>query len=553
MPIKIGFVNFTGLDAPAATEYAAYKKLQRVLEPYGQVKSLAETHPPMPPWRFEPPALNRTPDTRLYKLAAELAPLMDQFHHRILDRSRLRAQLDMIERTRFQNDMAEIKYYRQVDRLHAWITELLFERVYRRVGRNIQMFEKAALRDWLDARHWKEVHQEQRLAESKLYPELHKKELVHPYRFEIKLPNDEKALDKAQEHNRDERRIIQDARIHAHHLRQVLHDIIFDEVKQELSRQYVARRDHYEQKARWHLHDVMRAFEKAWMHAWDSRDAFRELVRRGIFEQAEIYPKLFRKALVDPWEVEIREPNEKDHHQKIQAHIDQERQELALIKLESEAGRQVLKNIKTELAAYHLVSADKMEAHRLNSQWQKHVLVERSDQQDLEQRDHISDAKRVESQGYQLLAGRMIPQPRFGVDADIVTRVPLTMGLHGDPRAPEHITPTPLLLAPAEQKKNWQEARTIREEEERSMLADSTEGWHKKTRGILQNLAALDYAEQSTREIQRPDPQVLGDAPVKENAVSASCPPEPISEIKLLVPPEEFKTDGKITKKKDEK
>jgi hypothetical protein len=46
---------------------------------------------------------------------------------------------------------------------------------------------------------------------------------------------------------------------------------------------------------------------------------------------------------------------------------------------------------------------------------------------------------------------------------------------------------------------------------------------------------------------------VLGDAPVKENAVSASCPPEPISEIKLLVPPEEFKTDGKITKKKDEK
>jgi hypothetical protein len=487
----------------------------------------------MPPWRFEAPALNRTPDNRLYKLAAELAPWMDEFHSRILDQARIRARLDMIERTRFQNDMAEVKYYRQVDRLHAWITELLFERVYRRVGRNLQMFEKAALREWQDAKHWTEVHQNQRLIEARMYPELHRKELVHPYRFEVKIPNDKKARETTQEHILEERGIVKDARMHAHQLREVLHDIIFDEVKMELQRQYVTRRDHYEKKARWHLQDVWKAFEKAWIHAWDSRDVFREIVRRGIFEQAEFYPKLFRQALVDPWEVAIREPNEKDHHQKVQAHIDLERQQQALIKLETEAGRLLLKNNKNELAAYRQVSEEKIEVHRLDSQWQQHVLVERSDARNLEQREHVFDAKRVESQGYQLLAGRMIPQPRFGVDADIITRVPLTLGLNGDPRAPEHITPTPLLMVPSEQKKNWQKLRSVQAEEQRNMLANSTEGWRDKTQGFRQNLAALDYAEQSTREIQRPEPQTLAEAPLRQETVTAVSRTEPIVELKM--------------------
>lgn len=545
MPIKIGFLNFTALDPPAPNEYAAYKKLARLLEPDPKVKSLAETHPSIPIWRFEAPGLNRTPDTRLYKLAAELAPIMDEFHSRVLDRARIRERLKMIERTHYQNDMAEIKYYRQVDLLHAWITELLFERVYRRVGRNVQMFEKVAKREWDETERWHHMHKEQRLKEAKLFPELHKKELVHPFRFEIKFPNDKKSVEKAEEHILEDRRIVQDARVHAHQLRLLLHDTIFDAVKQELKQQYVSRRDQHDQKARWHLHDVLRAFEKAWVHAWDSRDTFREIVRRGIIEQAEMYPKLFRKALVDPWEVEIREPNEKDHHQKIQAHIDQERKIQALVKLETEAGRILLKNNKIELEAYRHVSAEKIEELRLNSEWQKHVLVERKDQKDLEIREHTYAAKLVESQGYQLLAGRMIPQPRFGVDTDTVTGVPLTMGLHGDPRVPEHTIPTPLHMVPAEQKKNWQKLRAIQEEELRGVLADGNQGLQDKTQGLRQNLAALDYAEQSTRELHRPEPQTMADTPKKMDKVQATTRAEPIQEFNASDPAHRSNSDKK--------
>ncbi|HET9237817.1 MAG TPA: hypothetical protein VFO10_11230 [Oligoflexus sp.] len=535
MPIKIGFINFTALDAPAPTEYAAYKKLARILEPHGHVKSLAESHPPMPPIRFEPPALNRTPDTRLYKLAAELAPWMDEFHHRVLDRARIHERLKMIERTRFQNDLAEIKYYRQVDRLHAWITELLFERIYQRVGRNLQMFDKVAQREWQDLKHWHEVHKEQRLKEAKAYPELHKKELVHPYRFEIKLPNDKKAVELGEEHILKERHIVQEARLHAHQLRLVLHDIIFDEVKQELKRQYMNRRDHYEQQGRWHMHDVLRAFDKAWMHAWDSRDTFRELVRRGIFKQAELYPKLFKQSLVDLWETEIREPNEKNHHQKFQVHLDAERRQQKLVQLETEAGRKLLKTNKVELENYRQVSSEHIEVVQDDSQWQKHVLVERRDQKNLESREHVNDAKRVESQGYQLLAGRMVPQPRFGIDADIVTQVPLALGVNGDPRAPEHVVPTPIRMIPAEQKKNWQKIHAEAEEELRGVLSSDISGWHEKTQGIRQNLAALDYAEQSTREVQRPEPQTLGDIPGREDTVKASARLESVAESRTAL------------------
>jgi hypothetical protein len=553
MPIKIGFINFTAFDAPAPTEYAAYKKLARRLEPDGHVKSLAESYPPMPPMRFEPPALNRTPDTRLYKLASELAPWMDEFHSRVLDRARIRERLKMIERTHFQNDMAEIKYYRLVDRLHDWITELLFERVYQRVGRNLQMFDKVAQREWQDTKHWHEVHKEQRLKEAKAYPELHKKELVHPYRFEIKLPNDKKAVDLGEEHIHNERRIVQEARLHAHQLRQLLHDIIFDEVKLELKRQYVTRRDHYETQGRWHMHDVLRAFDKAWMHAWDSRDTFRELVRHGIFKQAEMYPKLFRKSLVDPWEVEIREPNEKDHHQKFQVHIDDERRQQKLVELETEAGRRLLKTNKIELENYRLVSSEQVEVIQDDSQWQKHVLVERSDLKSLEGREHVSDAKRVESQGYQLLAGRMVPQPRFGIDADIVTQVPLALGINGDPRAPEHIVPTPMHMIPSEQRQNWQKLHSLAEDEKRRALVENNSGWHEKTQGILQNLAALDYAEQSTREIQRPELQTLADLPGRQDTVKNISRTETIAEVRTNLSADDSKNPPILTPKKDQK
>jgi hypothetical protein len=545
MPIKIGFINFTALDAPTPTEYAAYKKLARLLEPGGHVKSLAESHPPMPPMRFETPALNRTPDTRLYKLAAELAPWLDEFHHRVLDRARIRQRLKMIERTHFQNDMAEIKYYRQVDRLHAWITELLFERVYQRLGRSLQMFEKVAQREWQDTKHWHDVHKEQRLKEAKAYPELHKKELVHPYRFEIKIPNDKKAVDLGEEHILNERRIVQDARLHAHQLRVLLHDIIFDEVKLELKRQYVTRRDHYEEQGLWHMHDVLRAFDKAWMHAWDSRDTFRELVRRGIFKQAEIYPKLFKQSLVDPWEVEIREPNDKDHHQKFQVHLDQERKLQKLVELETEAGRQLLKNNKIELENYRILSSEQIEVLQDGSQWQKHVLVERSDLKSLETREHLNAAKRVESQGYQLLAGRMVPQPRFGIDSDIVSQVPLALGINGDPRAPEHILPTPIRMIPSEQKKIWQELRDVADENQRAVMSDTTSGWLEKTQGSRQNLAALDYAKQSTQEIQRPESQAQAASPGREDSVKASSRAESIADL--------TKNSANLTQRSDKK
>ncbi|WP_141733582.1 hypothetical protein [Oligoflexus tunisiensis] len=500
MAQKIGFITFTALDPPSPTEYAAYKKLQRLLEPGNHVKTLAETHPIMPPWRFEAPALNRTPDHRAYKLAAELSPLMDEFHHRVLDRSRVRERLKTIERTRFQNDIAEIKYFRQVDLLHAWISELLFERIYRRIGREFSMFEKAAKKQWLEDERFRDWHREKRIAQAEFYPELQNKELLHPYKFEIRLPNEKKALQLIQEHTRDERRIVQEARAQAHQLQQVLHDIIFDSVKQHLHQQYASRRSSYDKQARWHLHDVLQAFEKAWVNAWESRGTFRE-------------------------------PNEKDFKTKLKEHIDQERQQQALVKMEVEADRQLLKNNKLELDTYRHVAADQMEVKRMDSQWQEHVLVERQHQQAIEQRDHVSDAKSAESQGYHLQAGHMLPQPRFGVDADLVTRVPLTLGLSGDPRAPEHVAPNPLLLVPRQQRENWQKVRTIQDAQDRSVLGDDLQGWKKTTQGIRQNLAAIDYAEQATREVQRPEGRVVGDAPAPAHDIQRVAETEPASAL----------------------
>jgi hypothetical protein len=331
--------------------------------------------------------------------------------------------------------------------------------------------------------------------------------------------------------------------MHAWQLQQVLHDMIFDEVRKELQRQHQAQHAHSEKRARWHLQDVLRAFEKAWIHAWNQRVAFRELVRRGIIEQAEVYPKLFRDALVDPFELEIREPNEKNHKQKIQEHLHEERQQQALVKLESEADRQLLKTTKIDLESYRAASAEQIEAKQQSRQWQEHVLIERRDQHAIEERDHRSDAKRVESQGYQLLAGRMIPQPRFGVDADIVTRVPLSMGLHGDPRAPEHITPTPLLMVPSEQRKNWQKLQLGREDELRHTVGNSSESWLHKAQGIRQNLAALDYAAQATREIERPQEQTLGTIPSQTASVPAPTRTEPIADVKASTSTDNSRSD----------
>jgi hypothetical protein len=193
-----------------------------------------------------------------------------------------------------------------------------------------------------------------------------------------------------------------------------------------------------------------------------------------------------------------------------------------------EADRLLLKNNKLDLANYRLVAAEQLEGKLRDSQWQEHVLVERRDQRVLEQRDHVSDAKRVESQGYQLLAGRMVPHPRFGVDADVITRVPLTLGLHGDPRAPEHVTPTPLLLIPKQQRDNWHKLRVIQDAQDRAVLGDDRQGWKKSMQGIRQNLAAVDYAEQATREVRRPEGRVIGDAPEPSREVQRVTETEPV-------------------------
>ncbi|HYX32520.1 MAG TPA: hypothetical protein VE954_05355 [Oligoflexus sp.] len=548
---KIGFAHFNLFESRSVSEFDAYKKLERRLEPNGVVKSLAESHPNQPPIRTEAPGLNVTPDKLMYRLASELAPWMDEFHTRILDRARIRERLKMIERNRLQNDGAELKYYRHVDLLDAWITELLFERVYRRIGREHAMFLKVAQREWLQTEQFNQAVREQRIADANVYPELHLKELVHPYRFEIKIPNEKKSLEKLEERIHDQRHIVQDLKVHSHELRRVLHDIIFDEVKLLLTQQYSTRREHYDKQGRWHMRDVQQAFEKAWMHAWDSRDTFRELVRRGIFEQAEVYPRLFRKAIRDPFEIEIRKPNQKDQFTKIQEHVDLERKEVALLRLEEEADRQLLKNNKLELAAYRLVSAENIEEQRLNSEWQKHVLVERRDKGALERREYIYDAKRVESQGYQLLAGRMIPQPRFGIDADIITRVPLTMGLNGDPRAPEHVAPTPLLMVPQQQKDNWQKLRAVQEEEQHHVFNDNQQGWNDKTQSVRQNLAALEYGEQKAKELHRsevkPETADPGPREAKELIPRAASIPD----LKLVSSDPAPQSEPKLTKKKE--
>jgi hypothetical protein len=93
----------------------------------------------------------------------------------------------------------------------------------------------------------------------------------------------------------------------------------------------------------------------------------------------------------------------------------------------------------------------------------------------------------------------------------------------------------------------------LAEEEKRRVLVENSSGWHEKTQGILQNLAALDYAEQSTREIQRPELQTLADVPGRQDTVKTISRAESIAEVRTNLSADDSKNSPILTPKKDQK
>ncbi len=486
MAERIGLIRFTAMDGPSATEYAAYKKIQRRLEPDNHVKSLAESHPYMPPWRVEHPDLTKTADSRVYKLASELAPIMDEYHHHVLDVARQKAIVQRWAQYHKNNGLAEDRYYRHVDLLHAWITELLFERVYRRVGRMHELFNKVAKHEWQDTRRFFHEHHVQRFKEARVYPELHHEELELPFRHEIKLPNQKKPFDFAKENLQADRRMLVDAKLKLEELRHLMMDMLGHDIKVQLRQTFLEKRQFQDDRSRWHMHDVLRAFDKAWMHAWDSRDTFRDLIRKAVIEQAEYFPELLKKAYNNPFIREVSLPNQIKSAERYQMHIDRE--------------RTIMKLVKLSLAHYRTIATDEIEEKREASVVQHDILLNRRDGKRLELAHHRYEAHVAEGRGYIMLAGRLVPQPKIRIDTDITTGVPLSLGLHGTPSSPEQVAPLPLNLLPKQQKDVWDKLHATSAEEQRVFAAQQDEALQRVAQSIRQQSAAMEYGEQITKE-----------------------------------------------------
>ncbi len=422
MSSRIGFVKFTAFDLPTVLDLEGIKSPNHPMRFANKVLSLAESHPFQPPLHPHAPQLDRTADGRLYKFTSELSPLMAAFWEHIEDVS---VRREVVRRWYERHRHWEIEtdlHWRHIDLLHDWMTELLFQRVYERVGRATSINRKIAAKKAQTLEEFQEMHREQRLLEADKFPKLLKRALENPFIHEVKEPNQLKAFDKARaelaayrlDRHEKANELLSLRRINAGEELSNLRE------KRAMDARFAALKGRANlRKSRFEVAD---AHEAAWRHTVADSHTFRDLMREVVVEQAELFPALFKAALVDPWETEIRLPNNDNRFQIVQKLIDRQRLGLKSIK-EHE------RNLDRWEDRAH-------EGHLQNQQLERDErLLRREGRRSYEQQ--LAHGQALAGQnGMIYLAGRTVPRAAFKIVTDTKSTVQLSLGIQGSPNAP---------------------------------------------------------------------------------------------------------------------
>ena len=429
MPIKIGFINFTAFDMPSPLEMASMKRNTRPIQFPNKVLSLYQSHPDQPGIRPYAPELDATPDKPFYKFMEEMTPLMASFHEHFHD---LNVQKDIIRRWQERQNQIQLgqeRYERKTDDIHRWMIELLYRRVYERVGRMTSVFRKLRIKDMEETKLFAHEHREKRLEEAEIFPRAYMKALRNPFFYEIKEPNQFKALDFERMKLAMNRRV----RTAEDEVLLELRRVFAEEVSNKLFEKKRYDLNLFKTKGRGNIREqrmrLLADYDEAWRHTVQQFDAFRQAVRAGIMEQAEVFPKLHREAIVDPFVPEIKEPNDKDYFEKGQKKIDDMH---ALVERRA--------RVKQEL---HHDAVDRKTA----GTYQKQEVIHgdhraRDEAHDFESQRQVHHAA-ASSQGMIYIAGREVPREGFAIQIDLKSTRPLPLGLHGSPRSPEWSLPVP--------------------------------------------------------------------------------------------------------------
>lgn len=429
MAEKIGLINFTAFDLLHPAEHIAFKRHTRVAQPLGKTLSLAESHPSQPPFPPYAPQLDGLPNPTVRKLAHELGPLMAAFHEHVRDVAIRRDIFRRWQARITQSDLADVRYMRQVDLFHSWMTELLFQRVYERIGRMEDMFRRIHARNAEQARIFTEQHRNKRLEEAELFPRIYLKALRNPFFEEIKEPNQFKALDFEKMRIAYNQRIRREADEQLLELRRAFaEDLIVKgyEKKLEDIRLFKTKGRGNIRKQKLKIADE---YDKVWRDTATRFANFREVVREGVLSQAEHYPKMFRKALIDVYEPAIKWPNDHDHFEKNQADIDARRA------FEREKAEQ--KRLASR--SYMALRVDDALEHIEHYAARNH----RRDRQTGFENNRLINKAQAAAQGMVFLGGQETPRVQVALATDLKATRPLRLGLQGSPRAPAVNIPVP--------------------------------------------------------------------------------------------------------------
>ncbi|MCX6132074.1 MAG: hypothetical protein NTX25_23840, partial [Proteobacteria bacterium] len=267
MAERIGFINFSYFDLPSINDFAVNKRISLRLEPHGRVKSLAESHPSLPPMRVEPPQLSKTPDLRQHALPSELQPLMDEYHRHIRMISQERAKIKFVLRRLKEDAKAVFSHYTQVDLLHQWKMNLQFQKIQRHMRLVHSVYLKIAHKKGVETERFMLEHNDKRDLENKIYPALHQLELKLPFRDEIKAPNQLKPVDHDKIRLKDNRQVSVDLKLHIEHLRQNLRLQLAAELKDLQRHTFQDKRQFTLAHLRWQNKLILRAYDKVSKHA----------------------------------------------------------------------------------------------------------------------------------------------------------------------------------------------------------------------------------------------------------------------------------------------
>lgn len=429
MPTRIGFIKFTAFDLPAVQDFEGIKQPKHPLHFGNKVLSLGESHPFQPPVHAYAPQLDEVQRKPMAKVLAELTPLMAAYWEHMEDLSVRREIVRRWYERQRQAEVAADKHWQHVEHLYLWATELLFQRVYERVGRLTSVYRKIAAKRAAVTEDFHEMHKEMRQLEVEKFPRLYRKALENPFIHEIKEPNQFKALDQARAElmaYRDER-VSRDEELRATRRIDALENLKQLREKRALDARFLLRKGRF--NLRQSRYEIADAFEAAWRHSVDTSGSFSKLIREQVVEQAQVYPELYKAALVDPWETAIRLPNQDNHFQVDQERIDQQRKSVKAVG----AHERDLKGLEIE-------ARKDAATQRLLERDERFALAD--GRRAYAQENAAGEAKAA-GRGQVFVAGRSVPLAPFRIGTAPKSTLPLSLGIQGHPNAPEQQAPVP--------------------------------------------------------------------------------------------------------------